>query len=138
MNEDDNQTRGKDTLPPRLLIADDDPVVRSALSAQLRGDFEIVAVATNTAEAIELAGEHRPDVALIDVEMPGGGGVEAVSRIATSSPATRMVMLSGDESREGVIELLSAGAIAYLRKGATAWEITKTLTEALKARAPQP
>jgi CheY-like chemotaxis protein len=65
---------------PRLLIADDEVVVRAALSAQLAGDFEVIAVAENATEASELAATHRPDVALIDVEMPGGGARRAAPR----------------------------------------------------------
>jgi DNA-binding NarL/FixJ family response regulator len=120
---------------PSLLIADDDAVVRSALSLQLAGNFQIVAVAENAAEAIMLAEEHQPDAALIDVEMPNGGARTAVPQIATRSPETCMVILSADESREGVVELLNAGAIAYIRKGVTGAEISTTLSEAMRAKA---
>ena len=116
---------------PRLLIADDDAVVRATLSAQLARDFEIVGAATDTENAVALAGEHRPDAALIDVEMPGGGGLEAVRQIATRSPGTCMVVLSGDESSEREHELLEAGASAYLCKGLGGREIAGALTEAL-------
>jgi two-component system response regulator DesR len=120
---------------PRLLIADDDAVVRAALSAQLECDFQVIAVAENATEASQLAARHRPDVALIDVEMPDGGARQAVPQIATRSPDTCMVILSGDESRPIVLELLGAGAIAYIRKGATASKISDTLTAALKTKA---
>ncbi|MEA2427284.1 MAG: hypothetical protein QOF37_912 [Thermoleophilaceae bacterium] len=118
---------------PSLLIADDDAVVRSALIVQLQGNFKVVAVAKDAAEATDLAIKHRPDIALLDVEMPNGGARAAVPRIATRSPDTCMVVLSGDESREVVLELLNAGALAYIRKGRTGAEITKTLADALKA-----
>ena len=94
-------------------------------------DFEVVAVADGTAEAIALAEEQQPDVALIDVEMPGGGGLEAVQQISKRSPGTCIVMLSADESRNHVFELLSAGAIAYIRKGTSGPEIVRTLTDAI-------
>ena len=119
---------------PRLLIADDDAVVRSTLSAQLGNDFEIVAVADGTEQAIALAEEHQPDVALIDVEMPGGGGLEAVQQISKRSPGTCVVMLSADEMPSHVSELLSAGAIAYIRKGTSGPEIARTLTDAIGTR----
>jgi len=122
---------------PSLLIADDDPVVRFALSAQLEDSYRVVAVAADATEAIALAEEHRPDAALVDVEMPGGGAREAVPRIAACSPHTRMVILSGDESRGVVLELLGAGAMAYLRKGVSGDHISETLAGALRV-APVP
>jgi DNA-binding NarL/FixJ family response regulator len=121
-------------IRPSLLIADDDAVVRAALSAQLSYDFRVIAVAENAIAAIELAAKHRPDAALIDVEMPDGGARTAVPQIAERSPDTCMVILSADESRSLVIELIGAGAIAYVRKGVTAAQIAKTLTDALRAR----
>jgi CheY-like chemotaxis protein len=63
------------------MIAYDDPVVCNVLSAQVAHHYEIVGVAENAGKAVELATEHHPDVALIDIDMPGGGGLEAVRRI---------------------------------------------------------
>ena len=108
--------------------------MRSTLSAQLAHDFEVVAVADGTEQAIALAEEHQPDVALIDVEMPGGGGLEAVQQISKRSPGTCLVMLSADEMPGHVLELLSAGAIAYIRKGTSGPEIVRTLTDAIRTR----
>ena len=123
------------THRPTLLIADDDAVVRAVLTAQLGGAFRIVAAADDATEAIALAAQHRPDAALIDVEMPDGGAREAVPGIARVSPATRIVILSGDESRRSVLELLDAGAVAYLRKGISGAELARTLDEALAVEA---
>ena len=123
---------------PRLLIADDDPIVRSLLSTQLAGDFEICAVASDATEASELAEQHRPDAALVDVEMPGGGGLAAVRRISERSPDTCIVILSGDESQDVVVELLNAGAIAYVRKGVPGDQIARTVADSLKAQANLP
>jgi two-component system nitrate/nitrite response regulator NarL len=128
-------TMGDGLGRPRLIIADDDPVVRSALGSQLAGDFEIVGSASTAAEAAELAEAHRPEAALVDVVMPGGDGLEAVREIRRRSPETRIVMLSADESRESVVKLLDEGATAYVRKGVPAPEITRTLLDALKADA---
>ena len=138
MNAHTTHPGGEGDLRPSLLIADDDAVVRSVLNAQLAGDFRIVGVAQTVAEAIELAGEHQPDAALIDVVMPGGGAHEAVPQIAARSSQTCIVILSGDESRDVVLELLSAGAMAYLRKGVPGAQISKTLLDALQAKADQP
>ena len=123
---------------PSLLIADDDAVVRSTLGSHLEGDFEVIAVAEDATEAIELAAQHQPDAALIDVEMPGGGALEAVPQITTRSPDTCIVILSADESRETVLELLAAGAMAYVRKGISAVEVGTTLATAIKAKGNQP
>jgi two-component system nitrate/nitrite response regulator NarL len=118
---------------PTLLIADDDAVVRTALSLQLASGFDVIGLATNATEAIALAEQHRPDAALIDVEMPGGGAVEAIPRIASCSPHTCMVVLSGAESRQDVLNLLKAGAVAYIRKGVTGAHLSTILTQALRA-----
>jgi DNA-binding NarL/FixJ family response regulator len=120
---------------PSLLIADDDPVVRSALRAQLAHDFNVIAVAENALGAIELVEQHRPDAALVDVDMPFGGAPAAVPQMARRSPDTCIVILSGDEAPRVVLELLEAGAVAYIRKGVTGAQISETLTEALKAHA---
>ena len=122
---------------PRLLIADDDAVVRSTLSAQLSGDFEIVGAAKDTGEAIALAEEHRPDAALLDVEMPGGGGLEAVQQLSKRFRIC-LIILSADESRQGVINLLNAGATAYVRKGLTGPEIATKLADSMKAKRHHP
>jgi DNA-binding NarL/FixJ family response regulator len=137
MNAEATRSGGNADPRPSLLIADDDAFMRSALT-QLEGGFHLVAVAKNATEAIELAEQHRPDIALIDVEMPGGGARVAVPQIAARSPETCIVILSGDESREVVLELLSAGAIAYIRKGVTASELSAMLTDALKAKVRHP
>ena len=133
-NTSSTGTGGARPRCPTLLIADDDPVVRATLSAQLAREFDVVAVAADAAEAIALAAEHQPDAALLDVDMPAGGAQEAVPQIATCSPGTCMVILSGDEARQVVIALLSAGAMAYIRKGLAVAEISRTLTDTLAAK----
>jgi DNA-binding NarL/FixJ family response regulator len=102
---------------PRLIIADDDPVVRSMLSMALGETFEVVGVAEDGEGMVELARESQPDAALVDVDMPGGGGARAVQGISQSSPDTAIVILSGDESDAVVRGLIQAGATAYRRKG---------------------
>ncbi len=138
MNAHHTHPDGEGDRRPSLLIADDDAVVRSVLNAQLAGDFQVIGLAKTVAEAIELAGEHHPDAALIDVEMPEGGARKAVPEIVERSPQTCIVILSGDESRDVVLELLNAGAMAYLRKGVPGAQISQTLLEALQADADPP
>ncbi|MBA2763147.1 MAG: response regulator transcription factor [Thermoleophilaceae bacterium] len=120
---------------PSLLLADDDAVVRSILTGQMGSSFDVLPAAADADEAIELAERMRPDAALIDVNMPGGGGLTAVREIARRSPETCLVVLSADETRESVVELLDAGAMAYVRKGASGAEIVETLEASIRAHA---
>jgi DNA-binding NarL/FixJ family response regulator len=114
---------------PRLVLADDDPVVRSMLSEQLRYRFDCVGAGSNADEAIALVEAHRPDVAILDVNMPGGGARLATREIRARSPHTAIVILSSDETADDVVDLMSMGAITYLRKGID----TNTLEEKLAA-----
>jgi DNA-binding NarL/FixJ family response regulator len=123
---------------PRVLIADDDPDVRAALTAQLAGRFEVVGAAADTDEAIALVTETRPDIALVDVQMPGGGGLRATREICEAAPETTIVALSADESERIVLDMLKAGAVAYLRKGVTGDELVLLLHEALRAHVKLP
>jgi DNA-binding NarL/FixJ family response regulator len=123
---------------PRVLIADDDPDVRAVLSAQLAADFDVVGTATDTDEAIALATEHQADIAIIDVQMPGGGGVRATEAIRGAAPATTIVALSADESERIVLDMLKAGAVTYIRKGVEADELAALLRESLRAQAHLP
>jgi len=120
---------------PRLLIADDDPVVQSMLGMSLGEAFEVVGVAVDGEEAVQLARESQPDVALVDVEMPSGGGMRAVMGITEVAPHTAIVVLSGDESDSVVRDLIQAGATAYRRKGADPREIARSLSESMAAHA---
>jgi DNA-binding NarL/FixJ family response regulator len=123
---------------PRVLIADDDPDVRAVLAAQLGDRFELVGAAADTDEAIALAAESRPDIAIVDVQMPGGGGLRATREICDASPGTTIVALSADESERIVLEMLKAGAVTYIRKGVAAGELTALLRESLRAQAQLP
>jgi DNA-binding NarL/FixJ family response regulator len=82
--------------PIRVLIADDHAEVRDVLAASIerREDLELVAVAADASEAVEFAARKHPDVALLDMRMPAGGGVAAARGIRTLSPDTRILALS--------------------------------------------
>ena len=109
----------------RVLIADDEPLVRNALVDVVNSHplLEVVAVAANAQEAIDRAGESKPDVALVDVKRPAGGGVRAASGILDGSPDTRVVAFSGYDDRAIVLGMLRAGAVSYLLKGSPRAEI---------------
>ncbi len=133
MTTDPDEARSPvDGSRPRLLIADDDPVVAATLSAQLREDFEVVGAATDGDDAVELAANLQPDVALVDVQMPGGG-LGATRGIAEVSPHTAIVILSVDESEHSVVEFINAGAMTYLRKGTPPSEIAARLHTSIQA-----
>jgi DNA-binding NarL/FixJ family response regulator len=117
-----------------LLIADDDPVARTMLSISLARRFEIVGVVEDAEQAVATATLVRPDVAIVDVQMPGGGGLAAVRGIAQASPHTAVVMLSSDESDDSVRALLTEGAACYVRKGIDADELTTIVTRAIRAQ----
>jgi DNA-binding NarL/FixJ family response regulator len=119
----------------RLMIADDDPVVRAMLANSLGEEFEVVGMASDGEQAIELARRSQPDAALIDVEMPKGGGLGAVHGIVESSSHTAIVVLSVDESDATVRELIQAGATSYRRKGVAAQVLAESLIESINAHA---
>ncbi|HYT80586.1 MAG TPA: response regulator transcription factor [Actinomycetota bacterium] len=124
-------------MPIRVLVAEDAPVVRTALAALISADpaLELVGMAEDAVEAIELARATRPDVAIVDVKMPGGGGSRATREILWHSPQTRVVALSARAERDCVLEMRSAGAARYMLKGVPADQILRTIRDcALEAR----
>ena len=102
-----------------MLVADDEPALRGALADLLAHEDRVsfVGAAADADEAIALAARERPDVALVDVKMPAGGGPRAAREIQRLSPATRVIALSAFEDRPTVLEMLRAGAVGYLVKG---------------------
>ena len=121
----------------RLMIADDDVVVRTMLTMALREHFVVVGHAADGEQAVDLARTTRPDVALVDVEMPKGGGLHAVQGITQQAPETAVVMLSIDEEDSVVRSFLKAGAMAYRRKGEPVETIAKSLRMAIASRADE-
>jgi EAL domain-containing protein (putative c-di-GMP-specific phosphodiesterase class I)/CheY-like chemotaxis protein len=116
----------------RVLVADDDPTMRGALANLIehQDTLELVALAADAEEAIELATLHRPDVALLDVKMPNGGGPRAAREIRARSPETRLVVLSAHEDEQSISEMLTEGATSYLVKGTPVEDILRAITDA--------
>ena len=113
----------------RVLVADDEPALRGALADLLAQEDHVLLVgaAADADEAIDLASRERPDVALVDVKMPAGGGARAAREIQRISPDTRVIALSAFEDRPTVLEMLRAGAVGYLVKGTGAEEIVRSI-----------
>jgi len=121
----------------RVLLADDEPEVRAALADLVASDasLELVGAAADADEALALARARRPDVALVDVKMPGGGGVRAAREILRVSPQTRVLALSAYEDRQTVLQMLAAGAVGYLVKGTAPEEIVRAISRAVRGQA---
>ena len=95
----------------RVLIADDDGRMRGALSDLIRQErtLQLVGAVSDAAAAVDLAEQEQPDVALVDVRMPGGGGAKAAREIRRRSPNTRVIALSVHDDRQTVLQMLEAG-----------------------------
>jgi EAL domain-containing protein (putative c-di-GMP-specific phosphodiesterase class I)/FixJ family two-component response regulator len=121
-----------------IVIAEDDAPMRSALAALLSAEpgLEVLGVAADAAQAIDLATLHRPDVCLADVSMPAGGGPYAARVIRERCPETKVLALSGRGDRASVVEMLRAGAIGYLVKGADPRRLVEAVRDAARGRRP--
>lgn len=113
----------------RLLIVDDQPIIRRGLSMMLAAEEDIVVVgqAADGEEAILLALASRPDVVVMDLQMPRASGVVATREIAARLPTTRVVVLSTYDDDELVFEAIRAGAQAYLLKDASEADVLDTI-----------
>ena len=113
----------------RVLIADDHPLFRDGLRVLLEsaGDVEVLGEATTGEEAVALALDLRPDVVLMDINMPGVNGIEATRRIIQAEPAAQVLMLTMLEDDDSVFAALRAGARGYLLKGARRDEALRAL-----------
>jgi DNA-binding NarL/FixJ family response regulator len=104
-----------------VLIAEDDPVVRQVLVDLMSDDerLDCAAVAVDATEAIDMARDLQPHVAVLDVKMPGGGGPRAARDIRNVSPRTRIIAFSAFDDRAVKAEMRRAGAQAFLVKGSS-------------------
>jgi DNA-binding NarL/FixJ family response regulator len=101
---------------PSVVIVDDHEIFRSGVRAELEGHLDVRGEAGSVEEAVRLITAERPDVVLLDVHMPGGGGVEVIRRVAAESPAQRFLALSVSDAVEDVIAVIRAGARGYVTK----------------------
>ena len=113
----------------KVLCVDDHPLVRDgiAFALQQQDDMELVAEATNGLEAIAAFRQHRPDVTLMDLQMPQMNGIDALAAIRGEFPSARIVMLTTYSGDVQVSRALSLGAVGYLLKGTLRSELIDTI-----------
>ena len=112
-----------------VLLVDDHSIVRMGFATLLglERDIEIVAEAEDSEQAVAAYARHRPDVVLMDVRMPGVGGVEALERILVDDPEARVIMLTTYDLEQPVIESVEHGASGYLLKSVTRDELVASV-----------
>jgi DNA-binding NarL/FixJ family response regulator len=115
--------------PIRLLLLDDHEIVRDGLSSIIaqHPDLEIAAEARTAEQALLLLEQHRPDVAIVDLRLPGMGGAEFIARAREASPSTRFVVLTTYDADQDILEAFRAGAHAYILKDSFRNEIIATI-----------
>ncbi|SDE65916.1 DNA-binding response regulator, NarL/FixJ family, contains REC and HTH domains [Paenibacillus sp. UNCCL117] len=118
---------------PRILIADDQRLLRDGLETilSLEEDFEVVGVAENGLQALDMMAEHRPDIVLMDIKMPVMDGIEAMKRIKRDYPDTVVIMLTTFPEDKYIVEAMSGGAEGFLLKDMPADRVIQTVRDAV-------
>jgi DNA-binding NarL/FixJ family response regulator len=101
---------------PTVVIVDDHALFRAGVKAELDGLVDVLGDAPGVEEAVPLILGARPDVVLLDVQMPGGGGAEVIREVARANPGQRFLALSVSDAAEDVIAIIRAGARGYVTK----------------------
>lgn len=120
----------------RILSVDDHPLLRKGIAALVNAepDMKLVAEACDGEEAIEKFRVHRPDVTLMDLQMPGLNGVEAITRILAEFPDARIIVLTTYHGDAQVLRALRAGARGYILKGHVHRELLETIHSVIQGR----
>ena len=108
---------------PRVVIVDDHQLFRAGVRAELEGLVDIVGDAATVDAAVETIAAAKPDVVLLDVHMPDGGGVEVIRRVAGDQPGVRFLALSVSDAAQDVIAVIRAGARGYVTKSISGAEL---------------
>lgn len=114
-------------MKPRVVIVDDHELFRAGVRNELDGVVDVVGEAATVDEAVERIREARPDVVLLDVHMPGGGGPEVLRRLGSAPLTTRFLALSVSDDPEDVIAVIRAGARGYVTKTISAAELAHAI-----------
>jgi DNA-binding NarL/FixJ family response regulator len=130
-----------ETARIRVLVVDDHPLLREGVAAvvERQADMALVAEAADGREALERYREHRPDVTLMDLQMPGMGGVEAIAAIRLEFPNARIIVLTTHRGDVQALRAFKAGAYGYLLKNMVRKELVETIrtVHAGRRRIPQ-
>ncbi len=113
--------------PLRVFLVDDHRLFRAGVRAELGPEVEVVGEADEVAAAIELIGERLPDVVLVDVHMPDGGGQAVIDAVGLAHPDVRFLALSVSDAAEDVIGVIRAGARGYVTKTISGAELTDAI-----------
>ena len=120
-------------MPTRVILADDHKLVRAGFRAMLKTlrDVEVVGETENGREALELIRKHIPDIALLDITMPGLTGLEVAARVSVELPKVRVIILSMHTADEYIVQAIRAGIAGYLLKNAEPMELELAIRSAL-------
>ena len=116
-----------DPSPPTVLIVDDHELFRAGVKAEIAARVAVLGEAGSVADAITLIRQRQPDVVLLDVHVPDGGGLEIIRTIGAELPGVRFLALSVSDAPEDVIDLIRAGARGYVTKTITAAELVAAI-----------
>lgn len=111
----------------RLFIVDDHDLFRSGVKAELPDDMTVIGEASETQAAVELIVERVPDVVLLDVHLPGGGGKDVVERVRETLPDIRFLALSASDAPGDVVSVVRAGARGYVTKTISSLELAEAI-----------
>jgi DNA-binding NarL/FixJ family response regulator len=115
-------------MKPTVVIVDDHEIFRSGVRAELEGLVNVRGDAGTVEEAVRMITAERPDVVLLDVHMPGGGGVEVIRQVAQANPSQRFLALSVSDAAEDVIAVVRAGARGYVTKSIGGEDLAAAVT----------
>jgi DNA-binding NarL/FixJ family response regulator len=127
MTSTDQPTVDAGTARVRVVVVDDHAMFRSGVRAELGDAVDVVAEAADVDEAVAAVLGHDPDVVLLDVHLPGGGGVEVLARCAASGSRARFLALSVSDAAQDVIGVIRAGARGYVTKTITGAELVSAI-----------
>ncbi len=113
---------------PSVVIVDDHRIFRTGVKAELEDRIEILGEAESVEDAVRAIAELEPDVVLLDVHMPGGGGVEVIGQVAKRRPQQRFLALSVSDDPQDVIAIVRAGARGYVTKTITGEELADAVS----------
>jgi DNA-binding NarL/FixJ family response regulator len=123
------------SAPPRVFLVDDHQLFRAGVRAEIGDSFELVGDASEVDAAVELIGERGPDVVLVDVHMPDGGGAAVIRRVTRERPEIRFLALSVSDDPSDVIDAIRAGARGYVTKSISGAELVEAIRRVAEGEA---